>query len=179
MEVVQSPDFTEYPQPENWVSEIFPVDMPLIPRRPVALLHQRIHEVFWHIKFESSGSLAYHPAMLIFGFKPKRFKEWAEVVRREGRPLAPWRRFKLALTILGAGLRLGWGSWQPVGRAQWRGRLRICGKCPVYDRRLRQCKATLFGVSAGCSCFVPFIGLVKTPCWGKTHAPKEWGIGWD
>ena len=84
-------------------------------------------------------------------------------------------------------IRLGWWIlgkvWRSGGvveRKEWRRRLRVCRKCPVYDFGLKRCRPWS-GSKLGCGCFVPFLAKLKEPyrggCWADENLPGE-DFGW-
>lgn len=108
--------------------------------------------------------------MLILGFKPKRFAQWRETVRAEGRRLTWWGKLVLAWHMVRSALGLG-----RVKRKEWRRRMRVCAKCPVYDRVNKRCRPYP-GSEAGCGCSVFLIALTEKHCWATENAPEEkWG----
>ena len=105
--------------------------------------------------------------------KLKRISEWVEVVREEGREVG---FFSVGWSVLRGALVVG-----GVSRLEWRRRMGVCLRCPLYDRGMRRCRPWT-GSKLGCGCYVPYLGLVRRPyrggCWGKTYLPGE-GIGWQ
>lgn len=109
--------------------------------------------------------------MRLLGFKLKRYREWAQLVRREGRPLGWTQRAKLARRLILAGLGLG----NHVSRKTWRRRMRICHSCVLFDKSLHRCRP-YDGSEFGCGCSTWLVGLMKAPyqdgCWGMP------AVGW-
>jgi len=110
---------------------------------------------------------------MIGKMKPKRLREWWRVVEFEAqldvRPWWRWEqeeqdRFARIVTRMATAWVFGRGR---VDGAVWRARLRICRRCPVYEREWRQCRLG----EHGCGCYVPFVALVKAPypsgCWWR------------
>lgn len=95
--------------------------------------------------------------MLIFGFKPRRFREWKNVLRAETRRLSFKHRLQLLVKIL---IVLGHSRKQT--RKIWRYRARKCRHCPVWDPSLRRCGPEDFP-DLGCRCYGPAIWLLKRP----------------
>src|SRR6266496_4657995 len=108
-------------------------------------------------------------AMLIFGFKPARFRQWKDVLREEARHASYSALLLAMLKTLLRGKR--------VDRSEWRRRLRICRTCPIYGRALRTCRP-FPGAQVGCGCVVWTLALFKAGgCWADENVPKE-KIGW-
>lgn len=110
--------------------------------------------------------------MKLFGFKPARFRQWAETIEEEQRTLR-WRD-KLAMLwkMAIAGTRLG-----AVSRKEWRTKMRKCPKCPIYDASIRRCRP-FSGSPLGCGCFVPWLGLADKECFADKSV--EWKkFGWN
>lgn len=106
--------------------------------------------------------------MIFFGMRPKKYAQWLEVLREEGRSLT-WRDW-LAMLWLGI-------SGRRVARQEWRRRLRVCRVCPIYDPPLRRCRKLHDGRALGCGCWVPLIAWFKPKCWADETAPQE-HVGW-
>lgn len=106
------------------------------------------------------------------GLKLRRYRQWLEVVREEGRELS-WLDVAIAL-LKGALVAFRNGARE---RELWRSRVRICYRCPVYDRGMRRCRPYT-GSPLGCGCWVPLIALFKDRCWGDEVLSEE-GIGWE
>ena len=110
--------------------------------------------------------------MKLLGLKPNRYLQWFEVVKEEGRVLS---KADLARTFFHAAwlvLKHGFKF-----RKRWRTRVRICQKCPIYDRSLRRCRPYT-GSELGCGCWVPLIALFEDRCWGGEVGLNHQGIGW-
>jgi hypothetical protein len=110
--------------------------------------------------------------MRILGFKPQRFAEWRAAIIAEGRQLT-WRgRIELVWHMATASLGLG-----GVARKEWRRRMRVCAKCPVYNRETKQCRPSKESV-IGCGCFMPLKSLSsKSTCWARDTVPHM-NFGW-
>jgi len=108
----------------------------------------------------------------------KRLAEWRAVIRFEhgaGRPVPYGRMVRSILSGV-------------VDRKTWRRRMKICYRCPVYDRDRHACRAPhpAFHATHGCGCYVPFVALTSEPyenyrsgivgCWG--YAWSDGRIGW-
>jgi hypothetical protein len=106
--------------------------------------------------------------MTPFALSPKRLHQWAVVAYFEGLHQTWRHRAKMWGSMLWAALS------RPASRATWRQRIRICHKCPVYDRVLRRCRPSN-GSPLGCGCYVPFIAIVKKRCWGDENTEN---VGW-
>lgn len=104
----------------------------------------------------------------------RHFREWQAVLAEEGRTVSRWSMVKaMVRAVLSGGTSL----------RVWNRRMRICRRCPIYDRELRRCRGPLIGgVRPGCGCYVPFSAKTRRPyedgCWGRTHLghPFGWGI---
>jgi hypothetical protein len=100
----------------------------------------------------------------------RHYREWQAVLAEEGRTVSRWSMVRA--------VRSG-GTSQRV----WRRRMKICRRCPIYDRELRRCRGPVIGgVKPGCGCYVPFSAKTRRPyedgCWGRTHLgyPFGWGV---
>lgn len=66
-----------------------------------------------------------------------------------------------------------------VSRLEWRGRMRVCWRCPVYGRRARVCRLVDGDRWLGCGCYVPFMALVRAPyprgCWWREKVGEDGG----
>lgn len=108
-----------------------------------------------------------------------RIKEWVVVMRREGRKVSLWGKVRIGFGIVVAGL-----VRRSVGRGEWRRRMKICLRCPIYDGQIKRCRP-MDGSPLGCGCYVPALLSLKYPygrekpgCWGRRHLPGT-GIGWE
>lgn len=157
-------------------------------RRPVAgppcspdLLLDRTGHTLPVAKAKCHGPLDHPPAagngttmlhkIRIFGFKLTRFAEWKEVLDEERRQASLAALLaKMFWTLLRGRL---------VSRAEWRRRMRICRRCPIFGSALRTCRP-FPGAPVGCGCWVPAISLLKTHCWATENLPAEerQGFGW-
>jgi len=104
----------------------------------------------------------------VFGFKPARWAEWRDVLRREHRR-ASW--FKLGTDMVRAALS---GSF--ASRIEWRRKMRVCPRCPIYGPELHRCRPS-DDSDLGCGCSVWLIALFKRTCWADDNCPDE-KIGW-
>lgn len=91
---------------------------------------------------------------------------WAAAIRANGMSPA-LRAIPFALAALCAG-RL-------VSGARYRARLRACGRCEIYDRKLRICRRGELG--CGCSSPVKFL-FENYSCWARENRIVGEGIGW-
>lgn len=109
--------------------------------------------------------------MRIFGFKPQRFREWREVLNEE----------KKRASLVRLMATMAWTALKGLphlreNRRQWRSKMRMCRRCPIYDRGLHRCRPYT-GSPLGCGCSVFFLALFKRHCWAKENLPGE-GLGW-
>lgn len=54
--------------------------------------------------------------------------------------------------------------------------LQVCARCPVYNRRLRQCRPWP-GSDLGCGCFLPYKVRFGGDCWLTSERPGL-KMGW-
>lgn len=103
----------------------------------------------------------------------KRLSEWRTVLAAKGVKVSTWALVRAVLS-------------GPVPADVWRNRIRVCLRCPVYNRELKTCHNVVpDGRVIGCGCYVPFKALTAAPyrlgCWGrevsKDFKPAE-RIGW-
>ena len=109
-------------------------------------------------------------SVLIFGLKPARFRQWKEVLDEERRSASLVSLLaKMAWTLLRGRL---------VSRKEWRRRMRICHRCPIFGAELRRCRPYEGG--PGCGCWTPAIGLFQKHCYATENLPPEerQGFGW-
>lgn len=108
----------------------------------------------------------------VMGLKLGRIEEWWEVVKAESEGYRVMERVRMVMRMV-MELRKG-----VVGREEWRRRMKICGKCVIYDGRLRRCRRGRYG----CGCWVVGKGMVKGKCWGKESGiidPRDGKeVGW-
>lgn len=64
----------------------------------------------------------------------------------------------------------------PVDRSRFYTRLRICHRCPLFDRGLKRCRP-FTGSDLGCGCYVPFKAKCPDPCWARQNQVPD--LGWD
>jgi hypothetical protein len=62
-----------------------------------------------------------------------------------------------------------------VSPSEWRRRIRVCSKCPVYDRIIKRCRPNNDS-EFGCGCYVPFMAAHKETCWADDHTEN---CGWS
>lgn len=110
--------------------------------------------------------------MIIFGFHHKRLHQWLDLLEEEGRYASFWAKIGIIFKIIWAGLRIG-----GVSRKQWRSRMRVCGKCVIYDKSLKRC-APWTGSQLGCHCYMPFKIAAGGKCWLRENVPGNPG-GWE
>ena len=108
-----------------------------------------------------------HVTMLI---SRKRLRQWCHVLSLVSAG-APWYWRAWAFCVAGFKMTRAVLSG-PVPREVWRHRMRVCAKCPVYDRVSRACmKKQPSGITLGCGCFTPFQALTAAPykegCWAR------------
>lgn len=97
----------------------------------------------------------------------KRIAEWRAVLAHKG--------VKVSTVALLRALFSG-----PVPADVWRDRMRVCMRCPVYDRDLRACfKPLSDGRVIGCGCYTPFKAMTAAPyargCYAREITEHE---GW-
>ena len=89
-------------------------------------------------------------------------------------PRSVWRSVKAFLGI---------GSFEYANRVVWAKRLRICMKCPLYDRKYRRCfdahqtYETEDGITrpSGCGCYMPVKARLKdAECWLAEFDAAKW-----
>lgn len=113
--------------------------------------------------------------------KAARYMEWWRALRA-AHGTRPW--WRLAWGMVRAMLSGG------VSRAEWRRRMRICSRCPIYRHGTRTCgpkAGWAWGYeSVGCGCYVPFKARTALPyrgaeragCWGRAAGVVDgWGSG--
>lgn len=113
--------------------------------------------------------------------KLTRYRDWWRVVGAAMKD-EPWWR-----VALGMARALATGG---VSRAEWRRRLKVCGKCPIYRPVGRTCgprDGAVVGIDgvAGCGCYVPFAARTDAPyqgeggrgCWGRAVLGIRFGWG--
>lgn len=106
--------------------------------------------------------------IFLLGLKLNRLREWSAVVREEGYRVGVKGWVKMAKALWGIA-RYG------VDRNKWRQRLRICHKCPVYDKQLKRC-GPWTGAPYGCGCYVPYMAMEDGgPCWARQRRAES---GW-
>src|SRR6266542_287667 len=101
----------------------------------------------------------------IFGLKNSRLLEWWAVVLEEDALITPRSWIKMAVGTVHALVS---------GRLQgqrFRRRVRICAKCPIYDRTMRRCRVP--GTDYGCGCYAPYLAQGKGPCWARALDPTS------
>lgn len=109
--------------------------------------------------------------MHLFGFKPSRYAEWQAVLVEEKR--------SQSLVSLLARMFLVFIKGLPSlkeNRRTWRAKMRVCAKCPIYDKALHRCRPYT-GSPAGCGCSVIFKAVFSKKCYADEVLP-ELKIGW-
>ena len=93
----------------------------------------------------------------------RMFWQWVRVLWRE-RGLdafkAVWRGYWMM-------------QYHSVSKVEWIRRMKICMKCPIYDKEYKACRLG----KMGCGCYVPYSNLVKDQCWIREHYGKKFGWG--
>lgn len=131
-------------------------------------------EMAWLLWFDVQMRNAKRKIMVlrIFGFRVSRYVDWYMLVRLSGREVG-W-----LVLLSGVVLKLLRGG-VGVGVVEFRRRVRVCGKCPVYDGELKRC-GNLPGL--GCGCYVPFLAVAvvrpyASGCWGdEVGMGHGWGV---
>lgn len=120
----------------------------------------------------------YFGCMRLFGLKVSRIKGWEETLKVELGSVTWEDRVRLVWGMVKAliGPLRARKSRSEV-RSEWFRRMRVCGRCPVYDRCNKRCRP-FKGSVLGCGCYMPYAALFKERCWADENLPKE-GIGWD
>ena len=100
----------------------------------------------------------------------KRLSQWCHVLSLVASG-APWYWRAWAFCVAGFKMTRAVLSG-PVPREVWRNRMRVCAKCPVYDRLNKACmKRTENGTKLGCGCYSPYSALTAAPyfegCWAR------------
>ena len=96
------------------------------------------------------------------------FKRFREFLRVAFGPKVSWRDY---LAILKAAFQI---TRSVYTQAIWRERMRICYKCPVFDKTRKTCRP-FEGSVMGCGCYVPYKALVKSHCWGRDRFGENFG----
>lgn len=110
--------------------------------------------------------------MLIFGFKLSRFAEWRHLLKIEARTASYAALFANMIAVLIKG--------HFVGRKEWRRRMRICRKCPLFTWDLHRCGPPKHISNLGCRCFLPFKAVMVRQgdgCYGDTEL-VDFPFGW-
>ncbi len=105
----------------------------------------------------------------LVGLKPSRVDQWLEVLDEESRTMT-WQTWR---DMLMAGLVIAFGH--SVDSETFKHRLRVCSKCPIYDKELRRCRPYT-GSPDGCGCYMPFKALEDgRHCWIHLRDSR---LGW-
>jgi Fe-S-cluster containining protein len=104
----------------------------------------------------------------LVGLRKARVYQWLEVLEEEARTMG----FKTWAKMILAGLDVS--LFHPVQSAEFKRRMRICQRCPVYDKELRRCRPYT-GSPDGCGCYAPFKALARQSCWIRQIDPHR---GW-
>ena len=60
-----------------------------------------------------------------------------------------------------------------IERRLWRRRVKVCLRCPIYNRKYKTCDRD----GMGCMCYTPLNALLlQDPCWGYEEFDGE--LGW-
>ena len=102
------------------------------------------------------------------GLKASRVDQWLEVLEEESRTMTARTWYHLFVAGLTVAVR------HPVQSAEFKRRIRICSRCPVYDKEMKRCRPYT-GSPDGCGCYVPFKALDSRPCWIRELDPHR---GW-
>ena len=98
----------------------------------------------------------------------RQFREWRRLLEEEHYPrFALWKMLRAILT-------------GPVEARTFRRRARVCLRCPLYHKPLRQCSGPTFkGNRTGCGCYIPWLLRVRRPypdgCWGRQFVGGRFG----
>jgi hypothetical protein len=102
----------------------------------------------------------------------KRIAEWRTVMAQKG--------VEVSIVSLARAVLSG-----PVPADVWRDRMRVCLRCPVFNRELKACHKRIesgaFHRDLGCRCYTPFLAFTAVPytraggCWAREIATNE---GW-
>lgn len=109
----------------------------------------------------------------------KRIAEWRVVLAQKGVKVSTWALVRAVLS-------------GPVPADVWRYRMRVCRRCPVYNRELKACHKRIsqgqYHRDLGCNCYTPFLALTAVPyskeggCWArevtKEAQPESARQGW-
>lgn len=97
----------------------------------------------------------------------RHWREWRAVLEaeaKEGQKVSFWKMVRARLS-------------GKASRQLWRRRMRVCVRCPIYNRKLRQCRRD----KLGCGCYTLFTATAWRPyakgCWGRTFIGAP--FGWD
>lgn len=99
----------------------------------------------------------------------KRFSQWLLVAFIEGQRNGTIVKIRLLVTMLWAALAVH------VAPHEWRRRIRVCRKCPIYDRSIKRCRPSNDS-DLGCGCYVPFMAAHKKTCWADDNTESH---GWS
>jgi hypothetical protein len=106
---------------------------------------------------------------------PRRLREWRAALLAEGR-----RASILALFVHMAWVAFGLkGVWHWRRRIKdWRRKMRVCYRCPIYNRQTKVCRPPDPEFSdMGCGCYAPFLAFFVDECWGDHNLPGR--VGWN
>lgn len=106
--------------------------------------------------------------------KTRRIKEWFDVLDQE-RVTRSWKDIAKALWRMVLGI-----FGRKVSPVVWRHRMRVCLRCPIFDRKMRRCRPYASS-QLGCGCYTPYLCSVAVPykrgCWAKEAFPTRC-FGW-
>ena len=89
----------------------------------------------------------------ILGLKPKRLREWLNVVDEEFKTIGFPELWHM---IRGSVCR-------KLDSRSWKQRQRQCYRCPVFDPSLKRCRPYT-GSPLGCGCYTPYRLMSPDPC---------------
>lgn len=109
--------------------------------------------------------------MRIFGLRWKRYVEWREVLIEE----------RKTASLLGLLAKMLWVAIKGLphlkeNRRTWRAKMRVCPKCPIFDKGLHRCKPWT-GSPLGCGCSVIFKAVFSKKCYADEVIP-DMHYGW-
>jgi hypothetical protein len=94
----------------------------------------------------------------------KRIGEWIAVLRETKPPL------RKVLGMLVKAIHI-WKN--PIGRLEWRRRMKACYECPVFDPQLKRCRP--INTDIGCGCYTPYSNMKGNSCWGRKNLGNKFG----
>ena len=113
-----------------------------------------------------------------FGLNKSRFWDWEETIEDALGDVLWSDRLRILLTMLKVALKaLLRAKKGTVAPSEWRRRMKVCAKCPIYSKANRRCRP-FRGSILGCGCYMPYAAIVKERCWADENIPEE-GLGWE